>query len=230
MQTMQRHVPLTLVALETPDPSLKKRPRDITQQEDANYLLDVAKHFFDQGKRKTNNMELAFDEGDHKEVAVEFHVLGKNVGVREFEKTFRWCCENGYLGIAQWMMRFGIKISEVSIEYGIRWSCYNGHIAMAKWLRTLNVGGNEAWEDGFMWACIGGDIQMAKWIQSFSGVDVYLRNSGGFRMAALNGHCDIVVWLYPFMQDDIKEWIRDSLKYKQFDYPNVIECLEVLIS
>ena len=121
------------------------------------------------------------------------------------DMAFRYACENGHLGMAQWLYSLDgyIDIHAVN-EYAFRMSCQNKHCDIMLWLLELgeiNIHVND--EFVFRCLCGMGQIKLAKLLiqisqESNSPINIRACDDYAFRWACWKNNLEVATWLSTF--------------------------------
>jgi hypothetical protein len=144
---------------------------------------------------KNNNMELV-------KFLYPLKTWNLNVGQNEdcdiYRDAFWFCCESGYLEIAQWLVKVEPKyILDIDDDI-FACVCMDGHLNVAQWLLKVNpnidISVDNEWNFG--WVCEMGHLEMAKWLlETKPDIDISADNDYAFQRACTNGELEVAQFL-----------------------------------
>jgi len=112
--------------------------------------------------------------------------------------AFCWCCRNGYLEMAKWLLEVKPDINIAEEDYFcFLEACCNGHIEVVKWLLDIikNDIFDSLYEYGFSMACCAGHLEMAKFLYNIKQIIIKPIYEDSFYYACENGHLEVAKWL-----------------------------------
>ena len=133
------------------------------------------------------------------------HAINKDFDIhQDNDHAFKVACENGFLGIAQWLFSLGNINLHDENEYVFKWACKMGHLEMAKWLYQISINTQSPInihadnEYAFRWSCKLGLINIPKWLLSLDKIDIHAEDEYSFKWSCWLGNIEVAKWLYEY--------------------------------
>jgi len=129
--------------------------------------------------------------------------------------AFSFCCDSGYLEIAQWILKVEPN-NNFNMDDIFGCVCMEGRLHVAKWLLEINPDMDISIDDefNFCWACENGHLDVAKWLLEVkSNIDISTGNEYAFQTTCRNNHFEIAKWLLEVKPDiDISNDNEEAFK------------------
>lgn len=114
------------------------------------------------------------------------------------EESFNWCCSNGHLDLAKWMLEVSPGlVNRPSWSLGI--VCQYGHLDILQWLLTIYpiTGGGGL----FFTSCVFGNLDIAKYLLELDSnfLNAAMPVLDIFVIVCENGHLAVARWLWELL-------------------------------
>ena len=188
--------------------------------ETVKYLIQVSLQF---ALKRDKAFDLAVQHG-HLHLVEYFFNLGVRINKKSNIKALSKAAANGHLHVIQYLIHMGVHLKQHANE-SIRHACENGHLQVVEYLINLNLDISYKYHDFLKTASRYGRLNVVQYLICNQSVNVSQDNDKSIRVAAVNGHLDVVQYLAGQGADIRQCCVEDGQFIAEGGFLNVLKYL-----